>query len=325
MDLVRAGTTRWGCEAAFSAARALPRRWAYAMGEWLFGRVASRPELPLPLALRANLAVVLGLPEEDPEVARGVTLILRYACHSYVDLARASKRGSWAVAQRCRLQPEILDSLDDALGARQGVVLAGAHTCSFDFLLTALSRRFPDVLLLTKPNPTGSSRVMNQLRIDLGLDLSPISAASLREAVRRLRQGGIVVLAADVPLRGPGGLTFFGRPCRLSDGFARIALSAGARLMVGFSHQVGDGEYEGLGELVPPPPPGLGRQEEARRWAQKGLVRLEALLAQYPEEWLMPERVWATSAEVEPAAASPQLVERPWSDPVGLQTGRRHA
>jgi lauroyl/myristoyl acyltransferase len=297
MNLFRTGTSGWGSNAAFSLARSLPRRWAYHLGEALFARVALQPELPFTRALRANLAVLLGMSEESREIDQGVQRALRNACRSYVDFARASKVGCWAVARSCRVRGAIVDTLDDAVGARQGVVLAGAHTCSFDFLLTVVGQRFPDVLFLTKPDPKGSSGVMNRIRRGFGLDLSPISAASLREAVRRLREGGIVVIAADVPVHGAAGLTFFGRPCALSDGFARIALAADAGLMVGLSHRLGDGEYEGIGEFVPSPSPGLGRQERARRWAQHALVQLQGLLQRYPEDWLMPQPIWEPSNE----------------------------
>jgi lauroyl/myristoyl acyltransferase len=292
------GTSRWGSNAAFALARFLPRRWAYRLGETLFDRVASQPELPFTRALRANLAAVLRVAEGSRDVDQGVRRALRNACRSYVDFARASKAGCWAVARRCRAPGAIADSLDDALGARRGVVLAGAHTCSFDFMLTVVGQRFPDVVFLTKPNPKGSSDVMNRIRGDFGLDLSPISPAALREAVGRLRDGGIVVIAADVPAAGAAGLTFFGRPCALSDGFARIALAADAELMVGLSHRLGDDEYEGFAEFVPPPSSGLGRQATARRWAQRALFQLERLIERYPEDWLMPQPLWPQPGEI---------------------------
>ena len=306
MNLVQAATTGIGSRTAFRLARRLPRQAAYGLGELLFGRVASQEALAFTHALRSNLAIVLGLPEESPEVDRGVRRLLKHTCRSYVDLARAAGPGGCTIAQCCRLQPAITAALDEAIATREGVVLVGAHMCSFDFLLIALSRRFPDVLALTKPSPSGSSKEMNRLRIELGLDLSPASAASLREAVQRLHEGGIVAIAGDVPVSETGELVFFGRASRLSDGFARIALSAGARIMVGLSHRLGDGLYEGFGEFVPPPLATLGRQERARAWAQQCLVRLEALIRRWPDEWLMPEPVWgrgvpgAVAAPAEP-------------------------
>jgi lauroyl/myristoyl acyltransferase len=282
---------------ALTLAGRLPRRWAYALGELLADRVASQDTLPLTRALRANLAVILSLPQEHPEVGRRVRRLVRLSCRSYVDFARAA-RHSGSVGGTCfRMRPETTASLDDALSMREGVILAGAHTCSFDLLLIAISWRFPDVLILTKPNPAGGSKQMNRMRIHLGLDILPISAESLREAVRRLRQGGIVALAADVPTSDAGDLAFFGRTSRLTDGFARIALAGGARIMAGLSRRLADGVYEGIGEFVPPPPARLGRQRRARAWAQQSLVHLESLLRQWPDEWLMPEPVWEIGSQ----------------------------
>src|SRR3972149_5418763 len=71
MNLVQAATTGIGSRTAFRLARRLPRQAAYGLGELLFDRVASQEALAFTHALRSNLAIVLGLPEERPGVDRG--------------------------------------------------------------------------------------------------------------------------------------------------------------------------------------------------------------------------------------------------------------
>src|SRR3972149_3224497 len=115
MNLVQAATTGMGPRTPFRPARRLPRQAAYGLGELLFDRVASQEALAFTHALRSNLAIVLGLPEESPEVDRGVRRLLKHTCRSYVDLARAAGAPGGTIAQSCPLPPAITAALGAAV------------------------------------------------------------------------------------------------------------------------------------------------------------------------------------------------------------------
>jgi lauroyl/myristoyl acyltransferase len=110
----------------------------------------------------------------------------------------------------------------------RGLILVGAHTCSFDILLLGLKEVFPSVQILRNADPQGSSRLMNEIRKEHGVMMTPISMRSLRQALTRLRQGGVVAIAADVPVEGGEELFFFGHESQLPVGHARLALGTGA-------------------------------------------------------------------------------------------------
>jgi len=292
MDLARIAKTRLGVQLAFALARRLPQRTAYALGDRLFGRIARRPDLPFVRGVRANLAVVHDLPVDHRDLDRVVLRLFQHTSRGYIDFVRAASRGGVAVAARCRLSPSLYALLEQAAISERGLVVVGAHSCSFDFMLIALSQWCPDLLVLSQAHPVGSSVLMNDLRRRLGLCLAPISPASLRDALARLRQGGIVGIAADVPVPDGEELTFFGRTACLPTGYARLALSAGTDLIVGICHRAGEGRYEILGERVSPLGSGRDRRQAAHAWAQESLRHLEGLLQRWPDEWLMPEPIW---------------------------------
>lgn len=117
---------------------------------------------------------------------------------------------------------------------------------------------------------------------------------SLRQAIARLGQGGVVAIAADIPVAGGEPLTFFGRLAHLPVGQARLALGTGSHVLVGASHRTAGGTYCAEAALAPPPESTGDRKQDAVRWAQGALHLLEGYIRQWPHEWLMPQPVWST-------------------------------
>ncbi len=296
MNLVTLATSRWGPKLAVLLCRVLSRSQAYRLGRWLASLVAGNSELAFVSALRANMAVVRGLPEEHPQVDQAVTRLLQNTVCTYIDLFRAVMAGPETVCAACQFDQSLLAVVQECRDSGRGLVLVGAHTCSFDILLLALSRHFPSVQVLSNANPKGSSGVMNDLRVEQGLNVTPISLQSLRQAVEGLRRGGVVAIAADVPVETGEELTFFGRRSRLPVGHSRLALGTGARMMVSASHRVGRGIYRAEVTLIPQPVGTGDRKRDVVRWAQSSLSAIEGLIRQWPDEWLMPQPLWDGAA-----------------------------
>jgi KDO2-lipid IV(A) lauroyltransferase len=242
--------------------------------------------------LRANLAVVYGLPEDHPYVSESVTHLLQNTAGSFVDLSRALAAGPAAILAICRFDEAVLEIIQDNLASGRGIVFVSAHTCSFDIALLALSQLFPSVQALSNADPQGSSKTMNEIRARHGVKITPISATSLRQALKRLRSGGLVAIAADLPIEGGEELVFFDQVARLPAGHVRLAMNTGATLLVGTSHRVTDGRYLIEAATAPRPPSSGDRSLDAIHWAQSSLVILEGYIRRTPEEWLMPQPVW---------------------------------
>lgn len=292
MKLFQLATSRFGPAIVILICRLLPLRWAYRFGEWLVSLVGRNQQAPFTQGVRANLAVMHGVPESDPIVDAALAGLLRQMAHSYVDLFRAVDGSPEQIYAACQFDPATIQAIEACRAGGQGLVLVGAHTCSFDILLLALRQLFPSVQALTLSGPKGSSAVMNDLRWRFGIEITPISVQALRQAIERLRSGGVVAVAADVPADSGEMLTFFGRETRLPVGHARLALDTGAQMVVGVSHCTGDGQYRAEMAVAPRPASSGSKRQDSIVWAQATLATLEGFLRRWPDQWLMPKPLW---------------------------------
>ena len=293
MNLISLATSAWGPSGISLLCRLLRRERACQLGETLADRVHQQPESPLVQALRENMRVVLGVEEDDLEVDRAVHRLLKNATYGYIDLFRAVEEDDGGAVKYFDMD----DSLDHLVELSQtrdrGLIFVGTHTCSFDLLMLALLEYFPSIQALTNSNPQGSSKVMNDLRAQYGFEITPISSTALRKAITRLRNGGVVAIANDVPVENGGELVFFGERCNLPVGHARLAQMTDAQMVVGASFQLGDGLYQAKAKIVPPPLSSANKSQKIRQWAQDALATTEEFIRQKPDEWLMPHPLWS--------------------------------
>jgi lauroyl/myristoyl acyltransferase len=140
---------------------------------------------------------------------------------------------------------------------------------------------------------------MNEIRTKFGVRVTPISVQALREAVHRLKSGGVVVIAADVPVESGAEMIFFRRKTRLPIGHARLASKTGAKMIVGTSTRLANGLYKALGVQVHEPKTTGDPDKDILRWAQQSLFLLEGYLRERPHEWFMPIALWQQSLDQE--------------------------
>jgi lauroyl/myristoyl acyltransferase len=115
-----------------------------------------------------------------------------------------------------------------------GAIIVGTHTGNFDLGILALAAHGKDVQILgLAAPPAGGFNLMDQLRERTGAHLTPTSPQSLREAIKRLRAGGIVLTGVDRPVGDEeAAVEFFGRPALLPTGHVRLALKTDAAILV---------------------------------------------------------------------------------------------
>ena len=315
MNWIDVTSSSWGPKLVRGCCNNLPRPQAYQIGDWLTSFVAHQKELPLVKGLRANMAVVLGLPEGHPRVQHAINQLFHNFVRGYVDFYKAIGKGPHGVFTACEFDENLLDSIAACLTSGRGLVLVGAHSCSFDLLLLALTSVFTEVQALTKSDPKGSSMVINRIREQFGIRVTPISIQALREAVQRLKSGGVVVIAADVPAEKGAKMTFFRRKTRLPTGHARLAAKTGAKMIVGTSRRVSDGSYRVIGAQAHRPTPSGDRDHDVIRWAQHALFLLEEFIRERPYEWFMPTPLWPDTETQAHFTKVQQQISFPQHDP----------
>lgn len=290
MRIHRLSANGVGLPLAMLLARLMPQKPLLRLARSVADRAAAE-DSPASRAVRVNQAIVRGLSPEDPALEPAVRAVFRSAGRGYVALFRALSRGREHLLQACEVAPELVARMDTALARGRGLILVGPHISAFDFFLLTVGARGYSAQGLSPPQPTATYRLQNQLRTRYGTQTTPISVDSLRQAVRRLKSGGLVLTGVDRPVPESEGLRFFGRPTYLPLGYARLAARTGAALLPGAVLPLGPGRYRTVaGELIYPPE--STDEGTARRLAQAVLDQVEPMVRQYADEWLMFFPVW---------------------------------
>jgi KDO2-lipid IV(A) lauroyltransferase len=272
-----------------------PRWMGYGAARIGAGIIARRrPEMYW--TVRANLRQVVG-PEVGDDALHGmVRRLLFHAGQTYYDFFRALGQPPEVVAQAVRIPDTLFDQFEAATSRGRGVLLLGAHMSNFDLTMLAIGARGLRAQALSLADPGEGFRVLNRLRTTTGLEITPITSQTLRAAIRRLKNGGIVLAGVDRPVPQDRELIeFFGRPAYLPVGSARLALMTGAVVFMGCCHHdPAEGyvlEFTGPIEMV--------RTGDRRQDILTNTRRIAAVLEGYvgarPEQWMMFHRFWPES------------------------------
>jgi lauroyl/myristoyl acyltransferase len=256
--------------------------------------------------LYANQSVVLG-PEADPErIHRAVGALLKHAGMTAIDLMYIASRGDEAIRRSVEFGPELWADYHAARAGGRGVLVCGCHISNFNLGFLAFGLLGVPVRVLSMADPAGGFQVMHDFRARGPIDQSAIDRASLRGAIRHLREGGVVGTGVDWPLGAAAEepLPFFGRPAVLPTGHIRLAMSSGAVLLpTAFRWSAERGYY---GQTAPHIELELTghRDADVRHNALRVLAVIERWIREAPDQWLMYHRMWPEDAGRERMATS---------------------
>jgi KDO2-lipid IV(A) lauroyltransferase len=126
--------------------------------------------------------------------------------------------------------------------------------------------------------------------------LTPISPRSLRDAMARLRDGGIVVTGVDRPVNeGNDPVEFFGATAYLPTGYIRIPLRTDCLVMTIATVYEPDSNG-GVYSVIANPPMEMERTGDAETDfalnLRRVLAEIEGLIRRHPDQWEMFIPVW---------------------------------
>lgn len=284
--------SRWGPAVGLSIVRLIPYRLAYAVGK-LFARWVSRnPNAPMNQAIRANQAVIRGLPYDDPGLDNAVYDVMKMNARGFVDFFKAIAGGEKAVREACVIDEPLRSKIEEYVKEDRGLIIIGPHLLGFDIFMLYLGVHGYPIQAISYPDPRGSYIAQNTLRRRFGFNITPLSVQTLREGLRTLQRGDVVMTAVDRPGLGGEPLMFFGREVILPVGHSRLAVKTNARVIAGIPYLDEEGIYHGMGAEIFEPPNSGDEKKDALELAQMVLSTFEIYIRKWPENWLMFYPVW---------------------------------
>lgn len=292
--LVRMGTVRLG----MALAQVLPHHAAYGLAAWL-ARLMRARRWRMFAVLRANLAhLPLGRPDDelDAMAERAVALALR----TYYETLRAVSRGEAPQGVSLKRGELPAQGLPGWQGRGPGLVVGALHMSNFDLAGAWLASQGLDFQALSLAGPDLGTLMVNRLRRKQGLTLTPIEPASLRDAIRRLKAGGLVLTGIDRPVdEGRMPLPFFGQLTHMPVGHVRLALQTGARFMMAVCLEQAEGRYV-ITFSEPMELTRTGDREADIRTNALAILHLaEEIIVSAPEQWLVFRPVWPGAPQPE--------------------------
>jgi phosphatidylinositol dimannoside acyltransferase len=231
----------------------------------------------------------------EEEVAQAVRRLFTYSTLSYYHLFRNLGRGidPDAFEPSVEMSSEVRGYLEAAAATGRGLFVLGSHMSAFDLCGIAFAHRAPSPpQALSLANPPSGFEFVNRLRSKGRGTITPISPETLREAMQRLRDGGIVLTGVDRPIpNGNEPVTFFGQTAYLPTGYIRIALKTDCLVMtMGFRY---DGERYHIMAYPPMEMVRTGdRERDARLNVQRVLSQVEGFVRMAPDQWMVFAPVW---------------------------------
>ncbi len=134
--------------------------------------------------------------------------------------------------------------------------------------------------------PPAVDDLVRAAREKVGVRVIPTGPASARQALRALRQGDVLCLAADIDKSGQGvAVKFLGQSVLFPGGPATLAIRTNATLIPGYVRRLRGGGHEAA--LWPPlSPPNSGATEERVGILTQGIAdSFEAMIRLDPSQW----------------------------------------
>jgi KDO2-lipid IV(A) lauroyltransferase len=277
--------------------RTLPPSAGYGIARaiaWLITRGRAR----MVRIVQGNLRQIIGPGAGHPRLEELTYQVILHAGIRIYDFFHAVGRPPAELARMVPIPAAILVEIKKVQQAGKGVLILGLHLSNYDLAMLSFGVHGLPIQGLSLANPHAGFTILNRLREEAGFELTPITPTALRQAVRRLKRGGIVMTAADWPDPADRAMVpFFGRPAYLPLGPARLARLTGAVVFLGACHHTPESGYileiEGPLELAESSDRQADILTNTRRLAEWMEIQIRA----HPEQWMMFRPFWPENGE----------------------------
>jgi lauroyl/myristoyl acyltransferase len=248
--------------------------------------------------IRRNLSLITQIPGDDPRINQWTNSICQNMIYSYIELFLDLGKGIHSLLKKVQVDHQDLERIRQEAARGRGVVLTGIHTCGSDHGMYCINHYLPGIQLLSKANPNSRNRFMSYLRKLHHILITPISIPALKDAISRLRSGGIVGVAIDIPIPSGDCFEFFEQNCFLTTAHTRMAVYSGAVIFLVHTLRTPSGQYQVRFQQVKQPSNCPNKSDLITTWAQQSYRQVEKLILRWPDAW------YGTSFDLFPQAGA---------------------
>ncbi len=293
--------SRYGLDLAILIGRYTPNRLGRWISEFAADRISSRKDWRLVKAARLNQWVARGENLDSAALDEAVRENFRNTARSIFDLYHNINNPNnfrsiievHPIAEQFLQRPEY---------SERGLVVAGLHMGSFDFIGQAAGVAGVKGYYLGLPTLNSGYQKQIEMRRERGMNIIPTNSGTIKQAIKYLRAGGMVLTGIDRPDESiPYRPLFFGRPAALPIHHIFIALKAQVPLMVASVICKPDEKYHFLFSEPIEMQPHPDRHTEILLNAKKVLSVAEGFIRQDPSQWEMTFPVWPEAMDLVPS------------------------
>jgi KDO2-lipid IV(A) lauroyltransferase len=183
-------------------------------------------------SVRANQWIVSGKKFDAEELDKITLKTFQHTAYCLYDLYHNLDNPD-GILQRVALSPQLKKFLAERANGKEGAVLVTPHLSNFDLAGRAMALHGYRIQVLSYPQPSGGYQWQNKLRMVYNIEITPMSTSTLRQAKKRLNDGGVVLTGVDRPLeRSNYHPKFFGCPSMVPVTYIRLALQTKSPVVV---------------------------------------------------------------------------------------------
>jgi phosphatidylinositol dimannoside acyltransferase len=284
--------SQFGVRAVSFLGRTVPPAVGYKIADRAAGWVANRRRSDLIRAIRTNQWVIRGAGPDKEELDRAVLETLKniahslYSLHHYIHDPTVTRSlvDLSPMARRLVERPEF---------SGRGLMLVGLHLSSFDLILQSMVLQGLKVFVLTIPDPKNGRRLEFEMRKRTGMNLVPASISGMKQALKHLESGGVVLTGIDRPLADAKTRPrFFGLPSALPVHHVYLARKARVPIMIVAARTGIDGCYHVRTSEPIEMESYADQGNGVLRNAEQVLGVAEKFILQAPEQWSISLPVW---------------------------------
>jgi len=280
--------------------RIIPPKTGYRLGEWIARMIVSFKNNPMVKAVRANQWVVSGNKMGARQLDEITLKTFQHTADCLYDLYHSLPHPD-QIMNMVSMSPKLIQVLEKRLSEKKGAIILAPHMSNFDLAGRALALHGYPVLVLSYPQPPGGYQWQNKMRRDYGIEILPMSLASLRFARERLKNGGLVLTGMDRPMEKSNHCPmFFGYSTPVPVTYVSLAAMTKSDMVVASCLGTGQGSYTIDCSDIIKFIPNENKDMEFIANAEMVLRKAQRFISAAPEQWSMFYPVWPWALESMP-------------------------